>query len=94
MGITTIGAARREPQLPDDGVVRIFRGKGGRGGKTTTVLRGLPPREVEPLARELKRLCATGGSAKAGAVELQGDHREQVAERLRARGYTVKLAGG
>ena len=48
----------------------------------------------EPLARELKRLCATGGSAKAGAVELQGDHREQVAERLRARGYTVKLAGG
>ena len=92
------GRRRREeprgPELPDDGVVRIFRGKGGRGGKSTTVVRGLPPRELERTAKELKRLCATGGSVKDDAVELQGDHREKVAERLRAQGYTVKLAGG
>ena len=31
---------------------------------------------------------------KDGAVEVQGDHRERVAARLRALGYTVKLAGG
>lgn len=31
---------------------------------------------------------------KDGAIEIQGDHRGRLAERLRARGYTVKLAGG
>jgi translation initiation factor 1 (eIF-1/SUI1) len=28
--------------LPNDGVVRIFRERGQRGGKTVTVVRGLP----------------------------------------------------
>ena len=35
-----------------------------------------------------------GGAIKDGAVEIQGDHRERIAERLRALGHTVKLAGG
>ena len=84
----------RGPQLPDDGVVRIFREKGGRGGKTVTVVRGLPAGDLKGVATELKRLCGTGGAVKEGAVELQGDHREKAAARLEARGYRVKLAGG
>lgn len=84
----------RGPQLPADGVVRIFREKGGRGGKTVTVVRGLPPTDVDPVAKDLKRLCGTGGAAKDGAVELQGDHREKAKARLESRGYRVKLAGG
>jgi len=83
-----------QPDLPQDGVVRIFRGKGGRGGKTMTVVRGLPRRDLEDVARDLKRFCGAGGSVKDGAVELQGDHREKVAARLAGQGYTVKLAGG
>ena len=82
------------PQLPSDGVVRVFRERGGRGGKIVTVVRGLPPRDLQPLARELKRLCGAGGAVKDGAVELQGDHREQVAARLESKGYRVQLAGG
>ena len=39
----TSGPPRGGPQLPDDGVVRVFREKGGRGGKVVTVVRGLPP---------------------------------------------------
>jgi translation initiation factor 1 len=31
---------------------------------------------------------------KDGAVEIQGDQREKIAERLTAQGYMVKLAGG
>ncbi len=58
-----------------------------------TVIRGLPAREVEGRAAELKRLCGAGGAVKDGAVEIQGDHRERIAERFRALGYTVKLAG-
>ena len=83
-----------QPDLPQDGIVRIFRGKGGRGGKTMTVVRGLPRRELDAVAKDLKRLCGAGGSAKDGAVEIQGDHREKVAARLAEQGYTVKLAGG
>jgi translation initiation factor 1 len=86
--------ASRGPKLPDDGVVRIFREKGGRGGKTVTVVRGLRPGELKAVATDLKRLCGTGGAVKDGAVELQGDHREKAAARLEAQGYRVKLAGG
>jgi translation initiation factor 1 len=85
---------RAGPPLPNDGVVRIFRGKGGRGGKTLTVVRGLPSGALAETASDLKRLCGSGGSVKEGAVVIQGDHREKVAERLRAQGHTVKLAGG
>jgi translation initiation factor 1 len=82
--------------FPDDGVVRISREKGGRGGKTVTVVRGLPERGAALDARltELKRLCGAGGTLRDGNVEVQGDHRQRIAERLRGLGYKVKLAGG
>lgn len=88
---------RDEPrgrQDPDDGVVRVFREKGGRGGKVVTVVRGLPRGELDVVAGDLKRLCGAGGAVKDGTVEIQGDHRERVAARLETRGLRVKLAGG
>jgi translation initiation factor 1 len=82
--------------VPDDGVVRIFRERGGRGGKVVTLVRGLPRREtlLSALAGDLKRLCGAGGTVKDGAIEVQGDQRDKVAGHLREQGYTVKLAGG
>jgi translation initiation factor 1 len=82
------------PQAPNDGVVRIFRERGGRNGKVVTVIRGLPARELEARAADLKRACGAGGAVKDGAVEIQGDHRDRIAAELRSCGYTVKLAGG
>jgi len=81
---------------PRDGVVRLFRDRGGRNGKTVTVIRGLPERGpvLEARVALMKRLCGAGGTLKGDAVEIQGDHRERLAEHLRAAGYTVKLAGG
>jgi len=76
-----------------DGIVRVSRTKAGRKGKTVTLVTGLPPADLEEVAKELKKLCGSGGAVKEGAVELQGDHRERVAERLGGR-YRVKLAGG
>jgi translation initiation factor 1 len=84
----------RGPQLPSDGVVRVFREKGGRGGKIVTVVRGLAAGNLDAVARDLKRHCGSGGAVKEDAVEIQGDHREKVAARLQAQGYRVKLAGG
>ncbi len=87
-------AKERRTDAPDDGVVRLFRERAGRGGKTVTVVRGLPPKDLEARAAELKRLCGAGGGVHDGTVEVQGDHRERIAEHLRGLGYQVKLAGG
>ena len=88
--------SRRAAPVPTDGVIRIFRERGGRGGKVVTVIRGLPERgpALDALAAELRRLCGAGGAVKDGAVLIQGDQRERVVERLRGLGYIVKLAGG
>jgi translation initiation factor 1 len=76
-----------------DGVVRVGRTKAGRRGKTVTLVTGLPHADLEPVAKELKRLCGSGGAVKGGVVEVQGDHRDRVAAHLGGR-YRVKLAGG
>lgn len=65
-------------------------------GRAVTVVSGLPGSadEVALLARELRAACGTGGTFKDGVVELQGDHRDQVEARLRARRIPSKRAGG
>lgn len=79
-----------------DGVVRVRREVNGRGGKTVTVVTGilLGKSALAELAGELKKRCGSGGTAKDGIIEIQGDHRDTMFEALRAKGYTVKLAGG
>ena len=85
---------RSAPPAPSDGVVRVSRETSGRRGKTVTVVRGLPPRDVPSVASDLKRQCGSGGAVKEGVVEIQGDHRTKVVARLESQGYRVKLAGG
>jgi translation initiation factor 1 len=83
-----------DPPEPGDAVVRVAREKAGRRGKTVTVVRGLPAAALASAASDLKRHCGSGGAVKDGTIELQGDHRDKAAARLRAQGYEVKLAGG
>jgi len=45
--------------------------------------------DLEALASESKTALGTGGTAKEGRIELQGDHAERVRELLAARGYDV-----
>lgn len=80
--------------LPRDGVVRLLRDRKGRGGKTVTLVAGVPAAAVTGLASELKRLCGTGGAVRDALIELQGDVRERIKPELERRGYTVKIAGG
>jgi translation initiation factor 1 len=84
------------PKQAGDGIIRIARERGGRHGKIVTVITGVPggPEERTDLATSLKRYCGTGGTVKDTAIEIQGDHRERLAARLRELGFTVKLAGG
>jgi translation initiation factor 1 len=75
---------------------RIFRDRKGRGGKTVTVIRDLQlsPDDLTALGKQLKKKCGAGGSIKDGSIEIQGDHREEVAAELIKLGYKAKLAGG
>lgn len=77
-----------------DGVVRVRREV--RAGKTVTVVFDLPLRadELVALAGKLKAACGSGGTAKDGAIEIQGDHRDRVVAFLQRAGHAVKLAGG
>ena len=87
---------RDRPAGSGDGIVRIRRETKGRGGKAVSVVEGLPLAEndLKELAKQLKKRCGVGGSAKAGCIEIQGDARELIKTELEKRGYTVKLAGG
>ena len=78
-----------------DGKVRVQRETGGRGGKTVTVVRGLPldAAALQQLAKQLKAACGTGGTCKDGVVEVQGDHVERVLAWLSQQGFAPKRAG-
>lgn len=79
-----------------DGVVKVSRESKGRGGKTVTVVRGLslPPDGLAAFGKQLRTACGTGGTAKDGELELQGDHVERVIEWLGKQGRSARRAGG
>ena len=66
--------------------------KKGRGGKTVSVVHGLPQNDtfLKDLCQELKRACGTGGAVLKGAVELQGDLRDRIRAVLLKKGFVVK----
>ncbi len=79
-----------------DGVVRVSRETKGRGGKAVTVVKGvlLEATALAELGKQLKAACGSGGTVKDGVIEVQGDHCDRVMELLKAKGHTVKRAGG
>jgi translation initiation factor 1 len=81
-----------EEPVPAKIVAKLRFETAGRGGKSVTVVDGLPRNAafVESLAKELKRALGTGGTAKDGGVEIQGDHRDRLRALLAKRGFLVK----
>jgi translation initiation factor 1 len=62
-------------------------------GKTVTIVEGIDPNDIDinALAKELKTICACGGTAKEGTIELQGEHKKHVKEILVAKGYNPEV---
>lgn len=84
---------RREEPVSGRLVAKLRMEKKGRGGKTVTVVAGLPHNGpfLKTLCQELKAACGTGGTVtEDGAVELQGDLRDRVRSVLEKKGYAVK----
>ena len=77
--------------------MRVGRETKGRKGKGVTVITGVPLAgdALAELARRLKQRCGSGGTVTdAGAIEIQGDHRDALVPELARLGYTVKRSGG
>jgi translation initiation factor 1 len=73
-------------------VAKLRIEKAGRGGKTVSVVYDLPRNGafLKELAQDLKRTCGTGGTALEDRIELQGDLRDRIRERLLQKGFGVK----
>lgn len=78
--------------IPARIVAKLRIEKKGRGGKTISVVDGLPNNAafLKKLCSDLKRTCGTGGIVREGAIELQGDLRERLRDVLATRGFLVK----
>jgi translation initiation factor 1 len=79
-----------------DGIVRVSRETKGRGGKTTTVVRGVAwdLDATAALAKRLRTGCGAGGTVKDGVIEVQGDHVDLVIAKLTGEGLKVRRTGG
>jgi translation initiation factor 1 len=68
----------------------------GRGGKSVTVLKKLPPSKdlLELLTGKLKKKCGAGGTFRiednSGVIEIQGDKRDVLRKTLLEEGIAVK----
>ncbi len=71
---------------------RVFLETQGRKGKSVTIVTGLHhnPATMEEIARILKQYCGAGGTVKEGNIEIQGDQRGRVKEKLQEIGYIIK----
>jgi len=81
---------------PQQQTIYLHRESKNRAGKGVTLLKGLILTETDmtALAKTIKQACGSGGTIKDGVIEIQGEHRERIAELLRKLGFKVKLAGG
>lgn len=62
-----------------------------RYGKSVTLVDGFDPGvDLASVAKELKQGIGTGGTVKEATIELQGDQRNKVRERLEKMGYVVE----
>ncbi|HYI11107.1 MAG TPA: stress response translation initiation inhibitor YciH [Thermoanaerobaculia bacterium] len=77
---------------PGRQTIRVAVDRKRRAGKTVTVASGFQhtPETLAGVAQTLKKKCGSGGTAKEGEIELQGDHVAKIADELRKLGYRVK----
>ena len=75
---------------------RVQPTRGGKGGKTVTMIRGLEldASGLKALLKKLKTRIGSGGTAKEGVIELQGDQVDLALDLLKAEGYRPNRAGG
>ncbi|WP_297334905.1 translation initiation factor [Algoriphagus sp.] len=81
---------------PSEQKLKVMLDKKSRAGKQVTLVAGFlgTEEDLKDLGKLLKTKCGVGGSAKAGEILIQGDHRDKVLQVLLALGYKAKKSGG
>ena len=79
-----------------DGIVRIALSTKGRGGKSVTVVTGVPlgAADLAALGKKLRSACGSGGTTKGDVIEIQGDHCASLIALLEKLQFKVKRVGG
>lgn len=77
---------------PAKQTIRVAVDRKRRAGKTVTVASGFQhtAETLATVAQTLKKKCGSGGTAKDGEIEIQGDHVAKISDELRKLGYKVK----
>lgn len=77
---------------PASQTIKVSLDRKRRKGKTVTLAAGfeLTPKTLDAVARDLKKRCGAGGTAKEREIEIQGEHVDTVAEELAKLGFKVK----
>ncbi len=90
------GRSKVKSLPPQQQTIYLHCDSKGRGGSTVTLVKKLvlSEEDMKELAKKLKQLCGSGGTVKNDVIEIQGEHREKIAEALKQMGYKVKIAGG
>lgn len=77
---------------PSQQKIRVQSSRKGRKGKTVTIISGFQskPETLAKLLQQLKGLCGAGGTVKEMTLEIQGDHREKIIDKLTHLGYNTR----
>ncbi|MFN8544178.1 MAG: translation initiation factor [Candidatus Binatia bacterium] len=86
-------APQSGPDLSSCGKIVLRRERKGHGGKTVTVLTGLPLGNLDALVRALRRGLGCGATVDGDRVLLQGDLGDRAAAWLVARGARRLVRG-
>ena len=87
-----VEGSQTKPQVSNQ-TAYIERDRKKRAGKVVTVISNLKS-DLKGLQKELQKLCGSGGTVKNGNIEIQGDHREKIANYLQGKGIKTKFVGG
>lgn len=78
---------------PEQQQIKIMLQTKGRKGKNVTLIQGFQhdASTLNELARTLKQFSSAGGTIKGQDIEIQGDKRKVVAQKLQMLGYGIKF---
>ncbi len=80
------------PRIPPEKQTAKISIEKRKRGKKVTVIRGLPEEgnDLPGLLKDLKNFCGAGGTLDGEELEIQGEQKDRVRERLQAIGFRVK----
>ncbi|MCX7607156.1 MAG: translation initiation factor [Bacteroidia bacterium] len=84
-----------ETETPSHQDLRVSRRRIA-GNREVTEVTGFVGRaaDLHALAKELRQVCATGGSTSEGKILLQGNFVDKVLAYLKSKGHKAKKSGG